>query len=45
MEKRAKILIVEDETPLRELLYSELSRSGYLVQVAADGLEGLDRYA
>ncbi len=45
MEKKAKILIVEDETPLRELLKSELTRSGYSVQVAADGLEGLNRYA
>ncbi len=45
MEKKVKVLIVEDETPLRELLKSELSRSGYSVQVAADGLEGLNRYA
>ncbi len=45
MEKKAKVLIVEDETPLRELLKSELTRSGYSVQVAADGLEGLNLYA
>lgn len=44
MEKKAKILIVEDEAPLRELLEAELTRSGYKVQVAADGQEGLSRY-
>jgi DNA-binding NtrC family response regulator len=44
MEKKAKILIVEDEAPLRELLEAELSRSGYQVQVAADGTQGLARY-
>ncbi|NOY12535.1 MAG: sigma-54-dependent Fis family transcriptional regulator [Deltaproteobacteria bacterium] len=45
MEKKAKILIVEDETPLRELLEAELSRNGYQVQVAANGRAGLNRYA
>ncbi len=44
MEKKAKVLIVEDEAPLRELLEAELTRSGYLVQVAADGCDGLYRY-
>jgi len=44
MEKKAKVLIVEDEKPLRELLEAELSRSGYIVQVASDGVEGLTRY-
>ena len=44
MEKKAKILIVEDEDPLRELLKAELSRGGYQVQVAANGREGLERY-
>lgn len=43
-EKKAKVLIVEDEGPLRELLNAELSRSGYVVQVAANGTEGLLRY-
>ncbi|MBW2478309.1 MAG: sigma-54-dependent Fis family transcriptional regulator [Deltaproteobacteria bacterium] len=42
--EKAKILIVEDEAPLRDLLVKELSRSGYLVQSAADGSEGLTRY-
>jgi len=44
MEKKAKVLIVEDEKPLRDLLQAELTRSGYSVQVAADGNEGLARY-
>ncbi len=44
MENKTKVLIVEDETPLRELLGAELARSGYLVQVAANGREGLNKY-
>lgn len=44
MEKKAKVLIVEDEKPLRDLLQAELTRSGYTVQIAADGGEGLARY-
>lgn len=44
MDKKAKILIVEDEQPLRELLQNELSRSGYQVQTAANGMEGLSLY-
>ncbi|HEY7745349.1 MAG TPA: sigma-54 dependent transcriptional regulator [Desulfuromonadales bacterium] len=42
--KGAKVLIVEDEKPLRELLQMELSRSGYKVEVAASGEEGLAFY-
>jgi DNA-binding NtrC family response regulator len=42
--KEAKILIIEDEKPLRELLQMELSRSGYKVDTAADGEEGLEKY-
>ena len=44
MEKKAKVLVVEDEKPLRELLQAELLRSGYNVQVASNGVEGLERY-
>jgi len=44
MKNRAKILIVEDEAPLRELLELELTRSGFLVESAANGREGLARY-
>src|SRR5512137_181909 len=42
--KDAKVLIVEDERNLRELLQIELSRSGYEVDIAADGEEGLAIY-
>uniref|UniRef100_A0A831U103 Sigma-54-dependent Fis family transcriptional regulator n=1 Tax=Geobacter metallireducens TaxID=28232 RepID=A0A831U103_GEOME len=42
--KEAKILIVEDERPLRELLETELQRSGYTVDSAANGEEGLEKY-
>jgi len=42
--KEAKILIVEDERPLRELLEIELVRSGYKVDSAADGEAGLEKY-
>ena len=36
-----KILIVEDEAPLRETMAARLSREGLLVETAADGEEGL----
>lgn len=42
--KEAKILVIEDETPLRELLEMELSRSGYKIETAADGETGLEKY-
>ncbi len=42
--KGIKLLVVEDERPLRELLREELSRSGYKVETAADGIEGLAKY-
>ncbi len=41
----AKVLVVEDENPLRELLQMELTRSGYKVTSAASGEEGLAKYA
>jgi DNA-binding NtrC family response regulator len=43
-QKDAKVLIVEDERNLRELLQMELARSGYEVEAAADGEEGLSIY-
>ena len=36
-----RILVVEDEGPLREQLQSHLTAKGYSVDVAADGEEGL----
>jgi DNA-binding NtrC family response regulator len=44
MERNAKVLIVEDEGPLRELLKTELTRSGFKVQVSPGGIDGLERY-
>lgn len=44
MKKSTKILVVEDEAPLRDLLGNELSRSGYQVQTAENGREGLESY-
>ena len=40
----AKILVVDDEEPLRELLRKELARAGHTVEVASRGEEGLARY-
>jgi two-component system NtrC family response regulator len=39
-----KVLIVEDDKSLRELLQMELSRSGYKVTATASGEEGFDAY-
>src|ERR1044072_865108 len=36
-----RILVVEDETTLRESLVSQLKHSGFNVDAAADGEEGL----
>lgn len=38
-----KLLVVDDETDIRELLEFDLSHSGYDVDVAADGNEGLQK--
>jgi DNA-binding response OmpR family regulator len=37
-----KILIVEDEVPLRKALAEEFADAGYTVYEASDGLEGFD---
>ena len=42
--KGIKVLVVEDEKPLRDLIREELTRSGYKVETAADGIEGLAKY-
>ena len=36
-----RILLVEDEAPLRETLSARLKREGFAVDSAADGEEGL----
>ncbi len=40
--KKLKILIVEDETDLREILVKYLSKHGYVVEEAEDGAQGLE---
>ncbi len=44
-EGRLRILIVEDEESYREALQAGLSKEGYEVELAADGLEGLKQFA
>ncbi len=41
MAEKKKILIVEDETPLREALRDKLNREGYQAIEATDGEDGL----
>jgi DNA-binding response OmpR family regulator len=43
MNPSPRILIVEDEIPMRTALNDCLARQGYRVLVAADGTEGLDK--
>ncbi len=44
MPERTKILVVDDEEPLRRLLERELGRGGYLVDTASNGEEGLAKF-
>ena len=43
MSKEARILIVEDETPMRTALADALTDVGYRVMTAVDGNQGLER--
>jgi DNA-binding response OmpR family regulator len=43
MSSGARILIVEDEVPMRTVLYDCLNGQGYRVLVAADGQAGLEK--
>ena len=43
MERKTKILVVDDEASLRLLLSNELTRAGYHVDVAADGETAMAR--
>jgi len=43
MDALGKILLVDDETGIRNLLSEVLSGEGFDVKVAKDGLESLDR--
>lgn len=39
----AKILIIDDEDHLRKLYSSTISERGYTVEVASNGIEGIDK--
>jgi len=41
---RGRILVVDDEETIRELLHAELTDIGYEVELASDGAETLERY-
>jgi two-component system, OmpR family, response regulator RegX3 len=42
---RVRILIVEDDESYREALHAGLSMEGYAIEMAADGIDGLRRFA
>lgn len=42
MEVNKKVLIVEDEAPIRRVLEFKLKNSGYRVLIAKNGTQGLD---
>jgi two-component system response regulator RegX3 len=44
VSENSRVLVVEDEESYRQALASGLSREGYVVDVAADGAEGLRRF-
>ena len=44
-EKRAKILVVDDEGVIRELMTYVLKKKGFITETAPDGKEALDKIA
>ena len=44
MERRGKILVIEDEPGLQEILVLNLEANGYEVVTAADGIEALQKF-
>lgn len=44
MSGRLKILVVDDDASIREILSTQLARLGYDVELAADGQEALDAF-
>ena len=38
-----KVLLIEDDSKIRDSLYQLLTHSGYKVETASDGQEGIDR--
>jgi two-component system OmpR family response regulator len=43
MERKLRVLVVDDEPDILETLEFSLSRRGFDVETASDGLEGLDK--
>ena len=43
MVEKKRILIVDDDTEIRDLLEFDISSSGYFVDTACDGMEGLNK--
>ena len=43
MVEKKRILIVDDDTEIRDLLEFDISSSGYFVDTARDGMEGLNK--
>jgi len=43
LSKQKRILIVDDDDEIRELLEFDISQSGYHVDTASDGMEGLNK--
>jgi len=43
MNEKKRILIVDDDTEIRELLEFDIASSGYFVDTAVDGMDGLNK--
>jgi len=43
MDKKKRILIIDDDTEIRELLDFDIASSGYCTDTASDGMEGLNK--
>lgn len=39
-----KILVIDDDPQMRKMLETRLGKNGFLVEVAADGSEGLEKW-
>jgi CheY-like chemotaxis protein len=42
---RGRILVMDDEEMIRDLLHNSLSEVGYKIELAADGTEAIEKYA
>ena len=43
MEEKKRIIIVEDDAVLRDVLAEKLQKSGYIVDTAADGIIAMEK--